>query len=187
MAANKHIKRCFTTCTQGSVLCIFGFPCMLLLVAVVSGSSVMTTHRLHKPCDSASCYRKVKRPGAACCVEEQKRCKYRSFGHGWSNMVVTNPSPSKKEPKPLQQFTKQPGCFLGACFTLAGQASKEPLAVSLLEVKLLTGRPLGLGFGVWSLGFRVWGLGFGVGSFRLLLVCQGWRCCESLCLPPKLT
>ena len=30
---------------------------MLLLVAVVSGSSVMTTHRSHKPCDSASCYK----------------------------------------------------------------------------------------------------------------------------------
>ena len=67
---------------KGQFSAFLFFPFMLLLVAVVGGSSVMTTHRSRKPCDSASCYRNVKRPGAACCVEEQKRSKYRCFRHG---------------------------------------------------------------------------------------------------------
>ena len=88
---------------------------MLLLVAVVFGSRIMTTHRSHKPCDSASCYRNVKRPGAACCVEEHKRCKYRCFGHGKSITVVTNPSTQYKR-RTVHKFTG----FLGTCFLSGG-------------------------------------------------------------------
>ena len=117
MAANKHIKPCFFSnvlrhAHMGQFCAFFAFfSFMLLLVAVVSGSSVMTTHRSHKPCDSASCYRNVKRPGAAGCVEEQQRCKYRCFGHGYSNMVVTNPSPQKQRKQSLSTSSRNNQVF----------------------------------------------------------------------------
>ena len=72
MAANNHINHGFYDVLRHAhkgQFCAFLFlDFMLLLVAIVSGSSVMTTHCSQKPCDSASCYRNVKRPGAACCV-----------------------------------------------------------------------------------------------------------------------
>ena len=67
---------------KGQFCAFLFFAVMLLLLVFVSGSSIMTTHRSHKTCDTASCYRNVKHPGAACCVEEQKRCRFRCFGHG---------------------------------------------------------------------------------------------------------